>query len=293
MRLWRRLQNQLAAGKAPVSYAREMMESSDSWRKQGLTDEDAAWIAGGIVEVGSHTSSVTLLHVLLHLAASPQAQETAHQELMRVVGPNRTPTYDDIKDLPYIRACLKEVLRLNPTPIWGIKHFTDADITYKDYVIPKGTVVLANTSFMHYDPERYENPYAFRPERYLGHPKYSAEYAAQTDPYARDHFSFGGGRRICPGTRLAENTLNIALANIIWSFEVRPPIIDGVEQQSMDTSDDAYENTSFRGPKPFAAQFIPRSTDRLQLIKDQWAQAMNDGYTLRGNNVSLEGVAIR
>ena len=111
-----------------------------------------------------------------------------------------------------------------PIPISGIKHYADADVTYKDYVIPKGTVLLANTSSIHYDPERYDEPHTYKPERYLNHAKYSSEYAAQSDLYKRDHFSFGGGRRVCPGTRLAENTLNIAIANILWAFEIRPRI---------------------------------------------------------------------
>jgi len=292
MRLWRRLQKQLAAGQAPTCYAREMMEKSDSWRKEGLTDEDAAWIAGGIVEVGSHTSSTTLFNLVLHLAAYPRVQQVAHDELMRIVGPNRTPVYDDINDLPYIRACIKEVLRMCPTPIWGIKHYADADVTYKDYIIPKGTVLLANTSFMHYDPERYDEPFTFRPERYLDHPKYSSEYAAQSDPYKRDHFAFGGGRRVCPGTRLAENTLNIAVANMLWAFEIRPPIVQGAEAEGMDLSDDAYDSTHFRGLKPFAVRFVPRGDDRVQLIKRQYEQAMKEGYVLRSNDVDVNGVVI-
>ena len=286
---WRRLQRQASEGKAPMCYAREMMDTSDSWRKQGLTDDDAAWITGGIVEVGSHTSSVTMLHTIRHLAAFPQAQKLAHEELMRVVGPNRTPTYDDVQNLPYIRACVKEVLRLCPTPIFGIKHFSDADLRYKDWIIPKGTVLLANTSFMHYDPDRYGEPYAYKPERYLNHLKNSADYAAMSDPYQRDHFSFGGGRRICPGTRLAENTLHIALANILWAFEVRPPLVNGVEA-AMDLSEDAYEDTSFRGPKPYSVRFVPRSEDRIELIKAQWDESKKAGYTLRGKEVDLQGI---
>ena len=292
MRLWRRMQAQLATGKAPTCYAREMMEKSESWRNEGLTDEDVAWNLGGIVDVASHTSSVTLANLVNYLAANLNVQQIAHDELMRVVGPNRTPVLDDIKDLPYVHACVKEVLRLCPTPIWGIKHYADADVKYKNYIIPKGTVLLANTSFIHYDPERYNEPFAFQPERYLNFPKYSSEYAAQSDPYKRDHFAFGAGRRICPGARLAENSLNIALANILWAFEIRPPIVDGVEAKGMDLSDDAYENTSFRGLKPFAARFVPRSDDRLEFIEKQWEEAARKGYTLKGNDVNVNGVVM-
>lgn len=59
LRLWSRLRAQLAAGKAPVCYGREIMETG--YQAQGLTEADAAWIAGGVVEAGSETTSVTLV----------------------------------------------------------------------------------------------------------------------------------------------------------------------------------------------------------------------------------------
>lgn len=231
------------------------------WRKQGLIDDDIAWITEGVVEVGTHTFT-TLNNLILHLAGNPRIQHAAHEELMRVVGPNRTPVYDDIKDLP---------------------HFADADVTYKEYVISKGTVLLANTSFMHYDPRRYDEPFELKPERYLGHPKSSAEYATESEPYKRDHFAFGA--------RLGENTLNIALSNILWAFEIRPPVVDGVEQQGIDLSDEAFDEMSFRGPKPFVIGFVPRE-DRLAFVEKQWKQAKQEGYVLRGNEVNVDSVVI-
>lgn len=229
---------------------------------------------------------------MLFLAANPAAQQRAHEELMRVVGPDRTPTYEDTTHLPYIHACVKEVLRLCPVPVLGIKHYADADIVYKEHTIPRGTVLLANTSFLHYDPSRFEEPYAFRPERYLNHPLSSADYAAQGDPYKRDHFTFGAGRRICPGARLGENSLNIALANIVWAFEIRPPVVDGgvEEAPGMELGDDAYEDTAFRAPKPFAVRFVPRSDECRETVRAQWSQAAKDGYMLRGMKVDVTGV---
>ena len=291
MRLWYRMLDKLATGKAPVCYAREMIEH-DWWRQEGLGDKDAAWIAGGIVEVWAHSPAVALSSIVLHLANNPRVQDVAHEKLVRVVGPHRTPIHADIENLPYIRACFKEVLRLCPTPIWGIKHFSDVDVTYKDVVIPKGTVILANTSFLHYDPSRYDEPYDYRPERYLNHPKTSAEYAAAGNPWQRDHFVFGAGRRICPGMRLAENTVNLAVANMLWAFELRPPLVNGVEQHGMNVGGSAFENTHFRAPNPFSARFLPRSEGKMQLIQSQWKQAADEGYVLRGNDVDIDGVVI-
>ncbi|KAL8938469.1 MAG: hypothetical protein Q9216_003882, partial [Gyalolechia sp. 2 TL-2023] len=225
MGLWKRVERQVEAGTAPHCYAREIYESRASWYSQGLVDEDLAWVAGGLVEAGFETTAATLNSIVLHLAANPRVQQVAQEELMRVVGPDRLPKYTDMENLPYIRACVKEMLRINPILAPGIRHYADADVTYKGHVIPKGTVLLANTAFLHHDPSRFDNPHEFYPERYLEHKLHSQDYAAMSDPYKRDHFTFSTGRRVCPGARLAENSLDIALAGMLWAFEIRPPLI--------------------------------------------------------------------
>lgn len=161
-------------------------------------------------------------------------------------------------------------------------------MVYKGQIIPKGTVVLGNTWAIHYDPDRYPNPSAFRPERYINHDKYAAEYAAMSDPLQRDHFAFGAGRRICPGSRLAENTLNVALANIIWAFQISPP----AEKDSMDLSDNAWDETAFRPPKPFKVRLTPRSKDRLNLVEQAWTAARTNGYLLRGAQIDEKGATV-
>jgi hypothetical protein len=127
------------------------------------------------------------------------------------------------------------------------------------------------------------------PERYLGHNLYSSEYAAMSDPNKRDHFTFSTGRRTCPGARLAENSLDIALAGILWAFEIRPPLVNGIEAQ-MDTSENAYADAGFTIPKPFAARFIPRSEERRRIVKEQWEIATRKGYELRGIPVDVDGM---
>ena len=241
----------------------------------------------GLVEAGSETTSVTLLNLVLYLTAYPAVQKRAYEELLDVVGSKRAPTYNDISKLPYIRACIKEILRLNPVPLLGIKHYTDSDIKYKDHLIPAGTALLANTAFLHRDPARFSNPDAFQPERYLAHTRSSADYAAVSDPYARDHFTFGAGRRICPGIRLAENTLHLTIANLLWAYELRPPLVKGVDGQIgegvMDLSDDAFlVNAAFRPPKVFAARFVPRTNEAMEIINRGWEMVKESGYVLRG-----------
>ncbi|KAB8801879.1 hypothetical protein FH972_026701 [Carpinus fangiana] len=287
--IWHELEKQVTSGEAPHCYARQIYESKESWYAQGLTEEHLIWVSSGLVEAGFETTAATLNSAILYLASNPEVQKKAQEEFERVLEPDRLPTFEDLANLPYVRACVKEVLRMNPILAPGIRHFAEQDVVYKGHVIPKGTVLLANTAFLHFDPERFEDPLAFKPERYLDHTLYSSEYAAMSDPYKRDHFTFSTGRRTCPGARLAENSLDIALAGIMWAFDVRPPLVNGVEVD-MNVGDDSYLDTGFTIPKPFAARFIPRSEERLGIVKKQWELAQQDGYELRGEQVDVDGI---
>ncbi|KAI0402408.1 putative O-methylsterigmatocystin oxidoreductase [Xylaria palmicola] len=289
MDLWHRLEKQVENGKAPHCFAREVYENRKAWYSKGLDEEQLAWLTGGLVEAGFETTATALNSLVLQLAANKRAQDAAYAELARVVGPDRLPAFADLGNLPYIRACVKEVLRINPMLAPGIRHFTDTDVVYKNHVIPKGTVLLANTAFLHFDPKRFESPFEFKPERYLGHGLYSSEYAAMSDPYQRDHFTFSTGRRTCPGARLAENSLGIALADMLWAFDIRPPLVDGAEAE-IDLSENAYLDGLFTIPKPFAARFLPRDDAALRVVRDTWDTAMKQGYELRGERVNIDGV---
>ena len=290
LHIWNRLQVEAKNGKCIPCFGRTLVESN--FREQGLVEADAAWIVGGLVEAGSETTSVTLLNAILHLAAYPAAQAAAAAEVAAVVPPSRAPCFADLSSLPHVRAIVKEVLRLRPVPVFGLKHFADEDVTYKQHSIPAGTVLLANPTAIHFDESRWEKPFEFRPERYLAYDRSSADYASAADPLARDHFTFGAGRRICPGVRLAENTLELAVAGILWGFDIRPPLLNGAGKEPtegiVDVGVNAFERTAFAGPKPFAVRFVPRSTEAANVIRQNWARKSEEGYELRGFTVKDE-----
>lgn len=292
LNLWRRLEKQIEEGSAPHCYAREVQEKKETWYAQGLNEHHLAWLTTGLVEAGFETTAAILNSLVLNMAANPRVQLAAHEELTRVVGESRLPNCADLPNLPYVRACVKEMMRMNPLGSPGIRHYCDADITYRGHVIPKGTVLLANTAFLHFDPRRFDKPFEFRPERYLKHNLYSSEYAAMSDPFARDHFTFSTGRRTCPGARLAENSLGIALAGMLWAFDIRPPLLDASKKEEgvMDLGATAYGDEGFLIPKPFAARFVPRSESRLNVVQQSWDTASNEGYELRGLTVDVDGV---
>ena len=101
-----------------------------------------------------------------HVSSRRDIQKRAHEELDRVVGCDRLPTVEDQTDLPYCRAIIKEVQRYHNGPFWlGNPHATSEDFFYRDYHIPKNTVIILNTYSMHFNEVRYPDPFAFNVSR--------------------------------------------------------------------------------------------------------------------------------
>src|SRR3981189_2622474 len=88
-----------------------------------------------------------------------------------------------------------------------MNHHLIEDDWYKGHFLPKDSVVMLNWWAIHYDEERYPDPYNFIPERYFDHKLPAADYIAIGDPYKRDHFTYGAGRRACPGVHVAEKSM--------------------------------------------------------------------------------------
>jgi cytochrome P450 len=109
-----------------------------------MSDEQAAYLAGSLLEAGSDTTSSILMGFVLAMLVTPEVQKVAQEELDRVVGPDRLPTMDDAPSLPYIRAIVKEAIRWMPTTVMAAPHSVMQDDYYMGYKIPAGATVLCN-----------------------------------------------------------------------------------------------------------------------------------------------------
>jgi cytochrome P450 len=194
--------------------------------------------------------------------------------------------------LPYIRSIGKEILRLRPAANIGSPHTTTADVVYKDMFIPKGSIITINQYGLQYDPDRYPDPEIFNPNRYINHTLKAGAYTAHPDAYERDHFSFGAGRRVCPGMHLAENSLYIVLAKMLWSFEIRPALNDDGSEENLDLSDDSTEDGVNTLPKRYRIRFIPRDAHAANIIKEEWKTAQENGFYLGSTKVDMKGMVV-
>lgn len=139
-----------------------------------------------------------------------------------MIGPSRLPGYEDQPNLPYIRCLIKEMHRWAPIGAIIPPHAPGADDVYEGMTIPKGTVIFPSLPSLNRDPALYNEPDTFKPERFLDDNLGSFASAHQSDFRKRDHLSYGFGRRLCPGIHVAEASLFIIIARMLWAFDISP-----------------------------------------------------------------------
>ncbi|KAI1791793.1 cytochrome P450 [Ganoderma leucocontextum] len=161
----------------------------------------------------------TMQTILLAMSLYPEVQRKAQAELDAVIGPNRLPEFDDRDALVYVNALIKEALRWHNVLPFVVPHTTLEDDEYRGYFIPAGTVLIPNVSAYMHDPNVYEDPDVFRPERFIRDGR--LDFSTTPDPAK---FIFGFGRRICPGRYFAENGLFINVASALHVFNITPPV---------------------------------------------------------------------
>lgn len=265
----------------PNSLTKQMLDAkaADPASFTLLSDRNFSYIPASLFGAGSDTTSSTLCSGFLALITNPETLQAAHAELDAVIGSSRLPTFVDESSLPYIRAMCKETLRWRPVAVLGgTPHASTAPDHYQGYYIPSGTTVLGNTWAINLNEDYYPNPQHFNPLRFLDREPSSLDYlpkqyVAETPiekgkphPSKDGHSSFGWGRRICPGAGLASNTLFIALARLLWCFDILP-----VEGRTYDTFDYT-EGFNIR-PKPFECSIRIRSPQHKAVLEREFVNA--------------------
>ena len=81
---------------------------------------------------------------MMAMAMYPDVQKKAQEEISKVVGPNRLPDFEDLDNIPYVKAVAMEVIRWRPAVPFSIPHATTADDVYNGYHIPANSTVIAN-----------------------------------------------------------------------------------------------------------------------------------------------------
>lgn len=166
---------------------------------------------------GLDTTSSTVTVLLYLLAKNPDKQNTLRKEVMTIL-PNKDSllTVENMKHLPYLRACLKESLRILP-PVAGNIRSAGQDIVLQGYQIPKGTPVVMASNILQKEDEHFPDAGKFEPERWLKRDGATAP-AKSAHPFI--FLPFGFGPRMCVGKRFAEMEIETLIARIVRNFQI-------------------------------------------------------------------------
>ena len=202
----------------------------------------------------------------------PEVQRKAQEHIDVVCGDSRLPTMEDEPNLPYVRCLIKETLRWMPTTILGaVPHATTQDDTYKGYFIPKGAGVVNNVWSVNNDVRRAVNPRQFNPDRYKDDELGLYDSASNPDGTKRDMFTFGAGRRVCPGMHVAERSLFLGMSRLLWAFNISPKL-DNAGKPLLPDQDKLTQGFVCM-PEPYECNVTPRSEHRAKLVRAEWAEA--------------------
>ncbi|KAL0942946.1 cytochrome p450 oxidoreductase [Colletotrichum truncatum] len=247
------VKHQVAQGKDTSSFVSRIIGDGNVTPEEEFT---ARWSALSLYTGGADTTVSSLGCFFLAMTMFPEVQRKAQDEIDRVVGGNRLPNASDRPNLPYANAIVKEVLRWQPVAPMGLPHTSSEDDVIEGYFIPKEALIMPNIWHFTHDPEVYEDPEEFRPERFLG----SDDGDSATDPHK---FVFGFGRRLCPGRILADNALFVNVAQSLAVFNINKRVVDGrtIEPKVKMTPGIVSH------PEPFDTSIKPRSPHHEQLIR--------------------------
>ncbi|KAK9900252.1 putative O-methylsterigmatocystin oxidoreductase [Cystobasidium minutum MCA 4210] len=247
----------IAAGQDAHCFVKYML---DMQKESGLTDQEIAFLAGVMYGAGSDTTSDAIATFIMTMVNHPEQQRLAQEEIDRVVGRDRMPTFEDQTDLVYVSALVKEVQRWRPVIAGGLAHATTQDDVYEGYFIPAGTTIIPNAWAIHMDPKVYPEPEKFKPERFI-----KDNQVVGIPQSERGHFGFGYGRRICPGMYIAERSLYIVFARMLWGYNIAHA--KDALGQNIPVDVNAYTTGFSSHPKKFLCSITPRHKDVETIVR--------------------------
>ncbi|GKV37581.1 hypothetical protein SLEP1_g45599 [Rubroshorea leprosula] len=178
---------------------------------------------------GTDTTASTLEWAMAELLHNPRVLKKVQAELRSRVSAGKKLEENDVENLPYLKAVIKETLRLHPPLPFLVPHMAMDSCRMLGYHIPKETQVLVNVWAIGRDPKTWEKPTEFMPERFL-EPN-AVEYKGQHYEF----IPFGSGRRMCPAMPLASRVLPLALGSVLYASDWA--LDDGLRPEDMDMTE--------------------------------------------------------
>lgn len=235
----------------------KLIQQFDSEETANISREDEEaiiWTAASLCGTAVDTAVITLTSFTLAMILFPRVQHKAQEEIDRVVGTGRLPSFADRERLPYISALVQEPLRWWPIAPMGFPYTADDDVEYNGLHIPKSAYLLPAVWWFLHDPKVYADSKSFDPERFLS-PR------NEPDPGVE---GFGYRRRICPGRFFADSSLYLNIVQALATFNINK----AVDSNGMEIDVDVKPQPGILSyPRKFQFKVTPRSQQHIDLIR--------------------------
>ncbi|KAJ6633111.1 putative cytochrome P450 12b2, mitochondrial [Pseudolycoriella hygida] len=202
--------------------AKNVEGSDDSVLEKLLKiNPDYAFImAMDMLLAGIDTTSTVVADLLYHLAINPSKQEKLREEVMRILpSVDSKLTTTSLNSVPYMRACIKEAMRLTPT-VPGNLRGAGRNLVLQGYQIPKDTDMAMVGGVLHLDDSHFAKSKEFIPERWLNDIEMEGCPNGGKSPNPFTFLPFGFGSRTCIGKRFAEMEVTVIMFRILREFKV-------------------------------------------------------------------------
>ncbi|TFK25339.1 cytochrome P450 [Coprinopsis marcescibilis] len=256
---YRAVKAAIANGTAIASFVSVSLQKMEEGTDEAYQEDVIKSTAGTMYTAGADTTVSAISSCLLALTKHPEIMRKAQKELDSVVQAGNLPSFDDEPSLPYITAIVKETLRWRDVVPLAIPHMLSVDDEYRGYHLPAGSIIIPNAWAMLHDEKVYPEPFRFNPDRFMKDGK--LDFKTQRDP---NHACFGFGRRICPARYMAFSAVWLAIASILYVFELeKVKDEDGNDIEPLEE----YFSKLVILVKPFQYTIKPRSKEKADLIK--------------------------
>ncbi|KAI1908623.1 hypothetical protein LOZ53_005920 [Ophidiomyces ophidiicola] len=231
-----------------------------------LNEAEIKSICLTMVSAGLDTVPGNLIMGIAYLASAhgQEIQERAYDEIGRVYPHGDAWERCLVEEkVPYISAFVKEVLRFWTVIPICLPRVSIKDIDWKGATIPAGTTFFMNAYAADYDATHFDDPYSFRPERYLH---------GTTDGAGTPHYAYGAGSRMCAGSHLGNRELYTAFIRLVSAFRI-VPAQNRADDPVMDCLEAGVNKCALTlDPRQFKVGFRVRDQQRL----DAWIRASEE-----------------
>ncbi|KAK9683980.1 hypothetical protein RND81_10G178900 [Saponaria officinalis] len=192
----------------------------DAQMKGEITEENVLYIVENINVAAIETTLWSMEWAIAELVNHPNIQHKIRVEIETKLK-GQPITESNLNQLLYLQATIKETLRLHtPVPLL-VPHMNLQEAKLGGYTIPKESKVVVNAWWLANNPDWWDNPEEFCPERFL-EKEITTDLTVGGGKVDYRYVPFGVGRRSCPGIVLALPILGLIIGKLVMNFEMKP-----------------------------------------------------------------------